>query len=72
MLDSQAVAKAAGAGTLASGLETSGGRIGPAVRRLTDGAVSNDAVRANEREAVRHRLLQMILRNEQLRRWRPR
>lgn len=72
MLDSQAVAKAAGAGTLAFGLKTSGGRIGPAVRRLTDGTVSNDAVRAMEREALRHRLLQMILRNEQMRRRMPR
>jgi len=72
MFDSQAVSEAVDAGPLAFGLASRGGRKCPAVRRLTAGTVSNDPARAIEREALRHRLLQMILRNEQMRRLRPR
>lgn len=72
MLDSQAVAKAAGAGALAFGLEAGSGRNRPLFRRRTDGPVSNRGARASEREALRRRLLKMILRNEQMRRLKPR
>ena len=72
MFDSQAVAKAVDAGALAFGLEAGGSRKGPAVRRLIGKTVSIDAIRTIEKEALRHRLLQMILRNEQMRRRMPR
>ena len=71
MIGSQAVAKVAGAGATAFGPKTSDGRAN-GFRRLRDAAVSNDAAREMERKALRHRLLQMILRNEEMRRRRPR
>lgn len=72
MFDSEAAADAIGSGALAFGVETGLGRIGPAVRRLADRTASNDAVRAIKREALRHRLLEMILRNERRRKLKPR
>jgi hypothetical protein len=47
-------------------------RTGPAGRRRAEEHALQDPIRQSERDALRRRLLAMILRNEQLRRVRPR
>ena len=47
-------------------------RIGPAARRPARPADAEDPLRADQRQDLRRRLLEMILRNEQRRRARPR
>lgn len=72
MFDSNAIADAIGSGALAMGVETGSRRIDPAVRLRTDGPASHDLLLAVERQALRHRLLELILRNEQRRKLKPR
>jgi hypothetical protein len=72
MLDSKPVADAIGSSALAFGVETRPGRIGPASRPLAEGRASDDPLLAIQRQALRHRLLEMILRNEQRRKLKPR
>jgi hypothetical protein len=68
MFHSEAVA----AGGLTFRLDAGMDRIGPAAPSLTQGTVSGNAIRAQQKEALRRRLVEVILRNEQLRKLKPR
>ena len=68
----EAVAEPSSTDAMASPPEINARRTGPAGRRLAEEHASQDPVRQSEKEVLRRRLLEMILRNEQLRRARPR
>ena len=72
MMHFEAVADAVGTGNLKPERETGVGRLGSAACRVTHGTISVEAVRAQKREALRRRLLEIILRNEELRNQKPR
>ena len=72
MMHFEAVADAVDTGNLNPARETGVGRIDPAARRVTRGMVSVEAVREQKRVALRRRLLEIILRNEELRNRKPR
>lgn len=67
MFHSETVAERVGAGALAFRLDDGVGRIGPPARRLARPAGAEAAGSPQDREALRRRLLEMILRKEHLR-----
>ena len=72
MFHSEAVANGAGTGALTLGLRTGLRRIDPAAYRPALRADAEDPLHAHLRHDLRHRLLEMILRNEQRRRLKTR
>ena len=72
MFQSETMAEAVGAGAVAFRLDDGVGRIGPAARRPAGPTGAEAPGGPHDREALRRRLLEMILRKEQLRRVRPR
>lgn len=61
-----------GRGALALRLDTGANRLGPADCRPARPADFEDPLRAHRREDLRSRLLDMIIRNEQQRKLKPR
>ena len=72
MIRFEAVADAVDTGNLNPGRETGVGRIGSAAYRPALRADAEDPLHAHLRHDLRHRLLEMILRNEQRRRLKTR